>query len=544
MKLKQRPHLTAMAGLAVVALLAGGCSGASKGGNSERFEPKVATTAPEGGKSVDSITWNVATGEPDTLDPALSATESVSTVVSNLCEPLMRWNHDYQQEPALASSVDHPDDTTWTFHLRQGVKFWDGTAVTADDVVYSIKRVLDPALASSWTTWALGGATITSDAPDTVTIRLPHYGSAVEGYFATPAFAVVSKAYAERAGKEFGTAKGGVMCTGPYKLDTWKSGQSITLTANADYWDAARKPKVQSATFTFVTDPSAQSAALLKGDVDGQFNVPVTTYRQLDKTDGHLLFGRSLSPTFLSVLNFKGALGDPQVLHALQSSIDYQGIMTAVYKGAAAPLRAIVPPAAWGYAPETFEAGYDELPEPVQDLDAARKLVEESDRASKPIVLAYNTTSGEETKTATAIADAANSVGLNVELKPMTGEEYNGIFSSAETRQGLDMFLVTGYLDFPDPVTYYQYFTIGSFYNFNGYANKEYSQFIGAALVEPDEQRKADDIVQAQKLMAEDLVNLPILTQYIAVFYGKRLGGYLPSQSYVYTPWLAELSGA
>ncbi|MFT4082875.1 MAG: ABC transporter substrate-binding protein [Nocardioides sp.] len=530
--------------IAVLGLVVTACGGGSGGGAAASFSPTVATTAPSGSKAVDTITWNLPSGEPSSLDPAMSALESVSTVVANMCEPLMRWGDDYQQEPGLATSVDHPNRTTWVFHLRTGVKFWNGTTMTAADVVYSLKRILDPATASSWAGWAPEGATVKATGGDTVTVTVPHYGSAMESYFATPAFTIVSKAYAQKEGKAFGTAQGGVMCTGPYQLASWKSGQSITLKANPNYWDTADEPAVKTAKFTFVTDQSAQIAGLQSGDIDGQFTVPVSAYSQLQKAGGHLLFANSLAPTFLSVLDSSGALGDPKIRQALQKTVDYQGIVDAVYHGAATPLRALVPPAAWGYAEGVYQAGYDALPEPSQDLAAAAALVKRSSRASEKIVLAYTSASTEETKAATAIADSATSIGLDVELKPLTAEEFGALFSSAQARKGIDLMLVSGYLDFPDPVTYYQYFTAGSFYNFNGYSNKRYTALINAALSEPDEDAKAADVVKAQAIMAKDLINIPILTQYVSVYYGKDLGGYLPSQDYLYSPWLAQLGGA
>jgi peptide/nickel transport system substrate-binding protein len=541
---KKRALLTGVAAVTVVGLLAGCGGGTGSGGAAAAFKPTLATTAPVGDKAVDSITWNIGSGEPSSLDPAMSSVESVSTIVSNLCEPLMTWDADYQQQPALATSVDHPDDTTWVFHLRTGVTFWDGSPMTSADVVYSIDRILNPDLGASWIGWAPEGAKVTADDASTVTVTVPHFNSVIENYFATPAFTVVSKAYAEKAGKAFGTAAGGVMCTGPYKLEKWQSGQSITLTRNDAWWDTAAAPKVKDVKFTFATDPAAQTAALVKGDVDGQFAVPVSSFSQLSKAGGNLEFASSLAPTFLSVLNFDGALGDPNVLNALQDSIDYKGVIQAVYHGAATQLNALVPPAAWGYAKDVYQAGYDALGTPTQDLAAAKKLVSESSKASQPISLAYLTASGEETRTATAIADAANSVGLNVQLKPLTAEQFNAFFASADARKGIDLFLVTGYLDFPDPVEYYQYFSIGSFYNFNGYANQEYTGHITAALGQSDPDKKAAEVVAAQAIMAKDLINIPILTQYVSVYYGKRLGGYLPSQSYLYTPWLTRLAGA
>ncbi|WP_106400784.1 ABC transporter substrate-binding protein [Actinocorallia populi] len=530
---------------APAALLLGLCSLAacSGGGSDPEASPaKLTTSVPAPTKEVETVTWNIPTGEPPTLDPAQSTTEPVSTVVSNMCEGLFTFGHDYERKPALATSVDHPDPLTYVITLREGVEFWDGEPVTAEDVVYSAQRILDPELGSALIGWAANvkGISATGDAEITVKLKKPDV--LVPNYFASPAFYVVQKEFAEAAGKDLGTAEGGVMCTGPYKFGGWEQGQSITLTRNDSWWNTEVEPKVENLTFKFVTDPAAQAAALAGGDLDGQFAVPRAAHGQLaDK--GNLLFGQSLSTTFLGVLKQDGALGDPALRQALQAVIDYQGIIKSVYQGTAQPLRALVPPSAWGYAEDVFQAEYDRLPEPAQDLEKAEKLVAQSAKAKEKIVLAYPTTSEEHTKIAAAIADSGEQAGLNIELRPLNSQDYGAIFASPEARAALDVFLVDGYLDFPEPLTYYVYFLTGSFYNFAGYSNKAYDAAVSTALGLEDPAARAREVAKAQATMAQDLVNIPIATQHVNVYYGPGLAGLVPRQNYVYTPWAVELGG-
>lgn len=513
------------------------------GESPEVFSPAISTQAPAGTNEVPAITWNLSTGEPSSLDPAYSSLENISTVVGPMCESLQRFTTDYAVEPALATSIEHPTPTTWVVNLREGVTFWDGTPMTADDVVFSVNRILNPELGSSWIGWAPQGATVEATDANTVTITIPEYNSMVENFFQTPAFMVVSKAFAEKAGATFGTAAGGIMCTGPYKLGAWDSGQSITLERNDAWWDAAAAPKVASIKFTFAVDPAAQTAGMVSGDINGQFTVPVSAYEQLSQA-GNMLFATSLSPTFIATMDTEGPMGDLAVRQALASSIDYAGIVSTIYRDAAAPLRALVPPAAYGYAKDVYQPAYDALPEPTQDLQKAKELAASSTKSQEPLTLAYFSLSNEESKAATAIADSANSIGLNVELKPLDAATYGAIFYSPEARAGIDALLLTGYLDFPDPLQYYQYFAIGSFYNFAGYSNQEYTDLISKALGEADPQKKAEYVVQAQQIMVNDAFNIPVVTSYVSLFYGKELGGYLPAQYFLYTPWAAQLGGS
>ncbi|HEX2316730.1 MAG TPA: ABC transporter substrate-binding protein [Thermomonospora sp.] len=538
--------MTALRPAALAALLAGVCALAacSSGGGPAATQdaPTVTTSVPAAARDVDTVTWNTPSGEPPTLDPAQSSIDSVSTIAANMCEALFTFGPDYRREPALATGVEQPDPRTYVIRLRRGVRFWDGRPVTVEDVVYSIRRILDPGLGSSWIGWARHLDTVEVTGRDEVTIRMKKTDVLVPNYFATPAFSVVQKDFAEAAGKRFGTAGTGVMCTGPYKLGRWTQGQNITLTRNDAWWNTGVRPRVKNLRFTFVTDPSAQTAALASGDVDGQFNVPRAAHGRLAR-QGNLLFGRSLAPTFLSVLDARGPLADPATRQALQALIDYKGITGSVYRGTAQPLRALVPPAAWGYAADVFQREYAKLPEPVQDLDKARALVNGSARARQKIVLAYTTAIEEETRIATAIAAGAASVGMSIELKPLTAEQFASVFSSPRAREGIDLFLTSGYLDFPEPLAYYQYFTTGNFYNFSGYSNKDYDAALAAAMTTEDPAERAGHVVRAQAIMARDLATIPVATQFVNVYYGPDLAGLVPRQNYLYTPWATMLGG-
>jgi peptide/nickel transport system substrate-binding protein len=530
----------AAAGSVAAAVLLSACSGS--GSSTATFDPTITTKVSAATAAVPAITWNLPTGEPTSLDPALSALESNSTVVSNLCESLQTQTTSGKVQAGLASSIDQTDPTTYVIHLRSGVKFWDGAPMTAADVVYSVERVLNPKTGSSWAGWPGAGATVTATGSDEVTVKTKTPNALAHNYFATPAFAVVEKAFAEKAGAKFGTATGGVMCTGPYKLQSWSSGSNVVVVKNDAWWNTATKPLVDKVTFTFTTDSSAQVAALRSGSVDGQFGVPVSGFKSLS-TQGTMLFNDSYAMEFLPVINLKGALADVKTREALQKSVDYAGIAQSIYKGTAQPLRFIVGPATWGYAKDVYQAAYDKLPAAKQDLAAAKSVLKGSSYNGETITIAYVVGNDEETKMATVIADSANSIGLKISLKPLQPADYAGLFSSAEARKGIDAFVTTGYLDFPEPVEYLQYFTSGSYYNFAGYSNPKYDQAIGAALTQFDDTKRAQDATDAQAIIAADYANIPLVSQYINVYYSNKLAGLVPAPSYLYAPWLTSLGG-
>ncbi|ROO86123.1 peptide/nickel transport system substrate-binding protein [Actinocorallia herbida] len=545
MPFTQRPARRHLPALLTTVLLGSAalaaCSSGGDGGGRPTVDHGITTSVPAPTQEVASLTWNVPAGEPPTLDPAQSGIESVSTITANLCEGLFTLGPDYKPRPALATGVEHPDPLTYVLSLREDATFWNGDPVTPADVLFSVERILDPKLGSSWIGWAANLRDIKATGEHEITVRLKRPDAVVPNFFAMPSFFVVQKKFAETAGPAFGTASGGLMCTGPYKFGAWTQGQDVTVTRNDAWWNTAA-PKVKDIRFTFITDPSAQTAALASGDVDGQFSVPLAAEPQL-AGKGRLLFGASMAPTFLSVLNSEGALAEPATRRALQALIDYKGILESVYQGTAQPLRALVPPEAWGYAADVYRAEYDKLPEPAQDLDKAKALVEATPAAKEKIVLAYTTAIDEESRIATAIADAAAQVGMTVELRPLTAEQFGAVFIAPTAREGIDLLLSSGYLDFPEPLAYYQFFTTGHFYNFGGYADTGYDAAIGKAMTTEDPVGRAREVAKAQGIMAADLANIPIATQYVRVFYTDRLTGLVPRQTYVNTPWAVSLGG-
>lgn len=528
---------------AAAALVLSACNGGTDSRSSAPPQTVRLTTSVDAPKGeVDSITWNLGNGEPTTIDPAQSTLDNVSTVVGNLCEGLMAFGSGYKIEPALAESVTQPDDTTYVFDLRPDATFWDGNPVTPDDVIYSIDRTKADATASSWATAFSGVESTTATGPHQVTIKFQSPTAMFRWYMATPATAVVEKDYAESAGKTFGTSTGGVMCTGPYALESWDSGEDLTITRNDDYW--GDKPLVKQVRFTFDADAASRTAALLNGDIDGSFTTPVASAgRLLDTDEGSLMFGESLSPVFISTFVNDPAIQIPEVRSALHTLIDYEGITENVYGGAAVPIKTLTPPATWGYAEDVFQAAYDALPDARQDLDGATSDVEKAGNVPQ-ITFAYDNSNAEESKVALSIQSSAKQVGLDIELRSLAPNDYFKIFYDPSARKGLSGYVLSGYLDFPEPLEYDEYSTTGSYYNYAEYDNPEYDHLIDQAQGTLDDTQRAELTTRAEALAAADRYNVPLVSPYLSVFVNRRLTGLVPEQRFLYTPWVASLGSA
>ncbi len=137
---RPRGRTTAIAVTTAAALALAGCSSGTSGTGATGSSDALTTLTPAGSGSVDKITWNVFQGEPQTVDPFRSADYTPNMINSNLCETLLVQAPDFRIKPNLATSYANPDPTTWVYKLRSGVTFWDGSPMTADDVVWSMQH--------------------------------------------------------------------------------------------------------------------------------------------------------------------------------------------------------------------------------------------------------------------------------------------------------------------------------------------------------------------------------------------------------------------
>ena len=174
------------------ALALAGCSGRSESPNTNTTEEPTFNEPPAATNQVDSLTW-ATRGEPGTLDSGSAFGGNSLVILGNVCESLVTMAEDNTIEPLLASKVDHPDPTTYVFTLRTDVKFFDGSTMTADDVVFSLKRTLDPATGSFFGSYGKTVASVEATGTDEVTVKLTRPDPVFYQMLASPMGQVVKK---------------------------------------------------------------------------------------------------------------------------------------------------------------------------------------------------------------------------------------------------------------------------------------------------------------------------------------------------------------
>ncbi|MFF3649041.1 ABC transporter substrate-binding protein [Streptomyces sp. NPDC002181] len=532
----------ALTALAAVSLVAA-CSGPPKGGpasGSTAFKLSAGTPAAAG--ELDSFTWALY-AEPPTLDYVSAFDFPQNTIVSNVCESLMRWTPQLTVAPGLAEKAANPDPNTWVYDLRADVKFHDGGVMTADDVVFSLGRQADPEGGSAWNSNFANVESITKTGPLQVTVKLKQPDSQFPQYMATAAGVVASKAGVEKAGKDYGTS-GSLDCTGPFKLGTWNKGQSIELQRFDGYWGT--RAKSAKAVFTFLTDPSARTNAMLNGEADGGYLIPTESYDRLAKSGvGTLYFGEGLSTVNVNVTSMKGALGDVRVRRALSMALDRRGFVKAGLAGAGTVTNSLTTKAVWAGAPEDVrKAAFDGLPSPEQNIEQAKALIKEAGATGKTVTIATSAIGQDVSLLATAVQAAGSSIGLDVRLKTIAPNAFTALFTDPQAREGLDMFPETYYDSITDPMDLLSNFQTGAFQNYAGYSDPAYDELVTKARAEYDPARRMATAAQLQKKAADEVLWIPVAEWPTAVFLNKRITGAPTTISYLYQPWAADVGAA
>ncbi|WP_371618777.1 ABC transporter substrate-binding protein [Streptomyces sp. NBC_00454] len=538
----RRRYALPVAALAAVSLVAA-CSGPPKGGasaNDAAFKLSAGTPAAAG--ELDSFTWALY-AEPPTLDYISAFDYPQNTILSNVCESLMKWTPQLTMAPGLAEKATNATPLTWVYDLRPNVKFHDGSTMTADDVVFSLGRQMNPDLGAAWNSNFANVESIKKTGPLQVTVTLKTTDSQFPQYMATAAGVVASKAGVEKAGENYGTA-GSLDCTGPFKLGTWNKGQSIELQRFDDYWGT--KAKSKKAVFTFLTDPSARTNAMLNGEADGGYLIPTESYDRLRKSGaGTLYFGEGLSTVNVNVTSMKGALGDVRVRRALSLALDRRGFVKAGLGGAGTVTTSLTTKGVWATAPENLrKAAFEGLPSADQNIEAAKKMIEEAGATGKTVTIATSSIGQDVSLLATAVQDAGTKIGLKVELKTIAPNAFTSLFTDPKAREGLDMFPETYYDSITDPMDMLSNFQTGAYQNYAEYSDEAYDSLADKARAEYDPAKRFSAAVELQKKAADQLLWIPVAEWPTAVFLNKRITGAPTTISYLYYPWAADVGAA
>jgi len=531
-----------LATMAVLALALAACGSPA---TTTAEKPKVAyeltTQTPAAKGDIDSFTWSLF-AEPFSLDYVYAFDFPPNQVLSNVCESLFRWNPDLTTSPALATGSTNPTPTTWVYTIRDGVKFHDGTTLTAKDVAVSLNRHLNPEIGSYWASAFQNVESVKETGPLEVTITLKRPDALINQYMASAPGIISSAASMAKAGKDYGSSSGGLNCTGPFSFGSWNPGQSIVLKRFDGYWDPTLKAKSAEVKFTFLADPSARVNAFKTGEVDGGWLLPTNSFDTL-KDAGKVYFGKNTTTSAEIIGDLTGALSDVRVRRALLMATDRAGIIKAGAGGVAEIADTFTPRSVWGDLPNA-DANVKDVPTYAYDVAAAKKLAEEAGAVGKKVVIATTPISVETNIITQGIAAAATAIGLKPEIKNITGEQYGALFIDPAARKGVDLFLTFWYTSVTDPMEMYGTLQTGDFANYGNWSNPEFDAAAAEAIGAYDPAAHSAATAKAQKIVLTELPWLPLYSAPTSLFMGKKITGVMPSIAYMYYPWAATIGAA
>ncbi|MET7304771.1 ABC transporter substrate-binding protein [Embleya sp. NPDC005575] len=538
----RRLRRIALACALAATLAASACNGGSgkPAASGDHAYELTAKTAP--GTPIDSFTWSLF-AEPASIDYAYAFDYPPNQILANVCESLLRWNPDLTTSPGLASSYTNPTPTSWVYEIRPGVRFHDGTAMTADDVVASLRRNLDPEVGSYWAYPYRNVQSVDKSGPMQVTVTLKTPDSTFNKYLAASPGTVESAATLAKAGKDYGNPAKGVNCTGPFAFSSWTAGQSIVLKRFDDYWNPDLKAKSGQVKFVFLPDATTRVNAFQTGEVDGGWMVPANSYGQLRNTPaGKLYFGRNTTVADEVVGNLQGPLGDARVRQALLMAIDRKGIVDAGVGGIGQVANSLVTDDVWAGAPGPVRDDLTKTtPAYPYDVAKAKELASKAGVNGQKIVIATSPLDSQTTIITQAVAQAATAIGLKPQIDTISPEKYSSLFTDPQARKGIDLFLTFWYTSITDPLDMYGSLQTGAFSNYGSWSHPEFDAAVNKALGAPDPAAQSAAAAQAQQIALRELPWLPLYTSPVSVFLGKRITGVQPSIAYLYYPWAAEI---
>jgi peptide/nickel transport system substrate-binding protein len=515
---------------------------------------KVVTATPAPPTAQDTFIFG-AQGEPVCLDPAI-ITDGISGRVTNqVFEGLVKFDKDTTNVvPSLAEKWTTSDDgLVWTFTLRQGVKFHDGTDFNADAVVKNFdywKNTQNPmhdAQVKAGQTFEyfelqFGGfddASIISDVkavdPTTVQITLKQPQGPFLNNLAMFVFVFWSPTALEKAGVD--SCKNPVG-TGPYKFVEWKPNEQVTLAAFADYWDKPNAAKMPNVIIRNIPNNSSRLLALSAGEIHGMEGMEPRDVAAVKENPKFKLLLRPANTTGYVAFNYKVTeFQDPKVRQAFAQAINKAPIVDKFYGGTGAVASQFQPPALWGYNKTLQDWAYD--------ADAAKKLLADAgypngiseitfDGKKMPLEFWYMPVSRpyypNPKDVATAIAADWAKAGINVTLQTVDWATYLD-----KRKNGLLPLYMLGWTgDNGDPDNFVCYFfcldandtpkiTEGFF------ADKEISDVLKKAAVLVTQEERAPLYQQAEQMIHDKVSRIFVANNQPPLAFLANVEGYVPN---------------
>ncbi len=468
-----------------------------------------------------------------TLDPAIHVDETQCFHVMNVYDPLVWPTKGGPPKPHLAESWEVSDDgLTYTFHLREGVKFHDGTELDAEDVAFSVDRILSIGKGFAWL-WKdvldVGDTEIVDDY--TVTFHLnqaygPFMATLVQLFVVNKDLLVANQAAGDYG--DFGDYGMGFLNkqdagSGPYWVDVYEPGTKTVFRKFDDYWGGWKPNQVTKATFLIVSELATQKLMLQKGETDfiEQWHT-VESFEELEQSPGVVVEkDPNVQLFFLSMNNKKPPLDNEDVRKAISYAFDYNTAVTVIFKDAA-QARGPVPVLLPGHNPKTMQYTYD--------MEKAKEHLAASAIDPTQYKLNYVYVSGLESEERIGLLLQANlkELGFEVEMQPEPWARMVELSAKADTAPHFMAIFHTAKYPSPDGHTYMMFHpnAWGNYMSCSFYENPEVSSLLEQARAAVDTEKQYELYGKAQEIVADEAAALFIANPLHRMAHRDRVTGY------------------
>ena len=539
MKRISRRNFLKVAGVGAAALGLAACGGSKSGSTAASGN---ASSAGSSTGSINTAGFTVQYGSnPETLDPALNSAVDGGNTIITVFETLLIINENNETVPGQAESwTTSEDGLTWTFTMRDGLKWSDGSELNAKDFEYSFKRMADPDTAAPYAETCLGmidgfeeaagfpdadgNPTVepnldalnvkASDDGKTLTIVLGYPCSYFDKIAAFAAMSPVQKATVEANGDAWCTSPDTYVCNGPYMITEWTPSERIVLTKNPNYvggWDSS-KIVSESITLLLLEDSSASFAAYNSGEAVLIKDVPTDEIPSLTKAeDGGDFYVDTILGTYYVSLNLqRDAFKDAKVRKALSLAIDRDYVANTIMQGTYSTADSIVGPGIVdenGYFHDNGNAPYISA-DYEANLAEAKKLLAEAgypNGEGYPTIEYSCNDAGYHVPLAEYLQQAWGDLGITLTISKM---EWSS-FTAARRAGEYDVARNGWVMDYNDPSNMLDLFCSGNGNNDGKYSNPEFDAAIEASRV-ADVSEHFAQLHKAEDILMEDTGCLPI----------------------------------
>ena len=531
MKRISRRNFLKVAGVGAAALGLAACGGSKSGSTATSGSASSAAGSSTG--SVNTAGFTVQYGpNPETLDPALNSAIDASNTIITIFEPLLLINENNEVIGGQAESWEASEDgLTWTFTMRDGLKWSDGTDLTAKDFEYSFKRMANPDTAAPYAATCLGmidgfdaaqaGDTDAlnvkaSDDGKTLTIVLAYPCSYFDKMAAFAAMSPVQQATVEANGDSWCTSAETFVSNGPYMITDWTPSERIVLTKNPNYVGGWDNSKIVSDTITLLLleDSSAAFAAYNSGEAVLIKDVPTDEIPSLTKAeDGGDFYVDTILGTYYISMNLQhDAFKEAKVRKALALAIDRDYIANTIMQGTYEPAYNFVGP---GIVDETgmfydnANGGERYISDDYEaNLEEAKSLLAEAgypDGEGFPTITYSANDAGYHVPVAEYVQQAWGDLGITVNIDKVEWASFLPLRRAGDydvSRNGWVM-------DYNDPSNMIELFTTTNGNNDGKYSNPEFDAAVEASKV-ADKSVHFQKLHEAEDILMEDAGAIPV----------------------------------